>query len=62
MSVNQAADAIRAFQPKIVYPYHFRNQNGTKADLESLKKLVAGSGVEVRVREWYPAKPPTDSK
>ena len=62
MSVNQAADALRAFKPKIVYPYHFRNQNGTKADLESLKKLVAGSGVEVRVREWYPAKPPTDSK
>jgi L-ascorbate metabolism protein UlaG (beta-lactamase superfamily) len=54
MSVNQAADAIRAFRPKIVYPYHFRNQNGTKADLELLKKLIANSGAEVRVREWYP--------
>jgi L-ascorbate metabolism protein UlaG (beta-lactamase superfamily) len=62
MSVNQAADALRAFKPKIVYPYHFRNQNGTKADLESLKKLVADSGVEVRVREWYPPKKSTGSK
>jgi L-ascorbate metabolism protein UlaG (beta-lactamase superfamily) len=53
MSVGQAADALRAFKPKIVYPYHFRSQNGTKSDLELLKKLLAGSGVEVRVREWY---------
>jgi L-ascorbate metabolism protein UlaG (beta-lactamase superfamily) len=53
MSVSQAADAIRTFRPKIVYPYHFRNQNGTKADLELLKKLVADTDVEVRVREWY---------
>lgn len=54
MSVAEAADAIRAFRPKIVYPYHYRNQNGTKADLEQLKKLVADTGVEVRVRDWYP--------
>jgi L-ascorbate metabolism protein UlaG (beta-lactamase superfamily) len=54
MNVCQAASAINEFRPKIVYPYHYRNQNGTKADLELLKKLVADSGVEVRVREWYP--------
>jgi L-ascorbate metabolism protein UlaG (beta-lactamase superfamily) len=53
MSVEQAAEAIRQFKPKVVYPYHFRSQGGTKADLEQLKKLV-GDGVEIRVREWYP--------
>ncbi len=54
MSVEQAAEAIRAFKPKIVYPYHFRNSDGTMADLEKLQRLVgADSGVEIRVREWY---------
>ncbi|MCR4412503.1 MAG: MBL fold metallo-hydrolase [Thermoguttaceae bacterium] len=55
MSVEQAARAIREFKPKIVYPYHFRNSDGTMADLEKLQRLVgADSGVEIRVREWYP--------
>jgi L-ascorbate metabolism protein UlaG (beta-lactamase superfamily) len=52
-SVEKAAEAIGQFKPKIVYPYHFRNQDGTKADFEQLKKLV-GDGVDIRVREWYP--------
>jgi L-ascorbate metabolism protein UlaG (beta-lactamase superfamily) len=55
MSLEQAAEAIRAFKPKIVYPYHFRSGDGTKADLEKLKRLV-GDGVEIRVRDWYPGK------
>jgi L-ascorbate metabolism protein UlaG (beta-lactamase superfamily) len=55
MSVEKAADAIRQFKPKIVYPYHFRSADGTKADFERLKKLVGDDiGVEIRVREWYP--------
>jgi L-ascorbate metabolism protein UlaG (beta-lactamase superfamily) len=53
MSVEKAADAIRQFKPKIVYPYHYRSHDGTKADFGQLKKLV-GDGVEIRVREWYP--------
>jgi L-ascorbate metabolism protein UlaG (beta-lactamase superfamily) len=56
MSVAKAADAIRAFKPKIVYPYHYRSGNGTKADMEELKRLVgAESGVDIRARDWYPA-------
>ena len=55
MSVDKAADAIREFKPKIVYPYHYRSGDGTKADLERLKKLV-GEGTEIRGREWYPEK------
>jgi len=55
MSVEKAAEAIRAFKPKVVYPYHYRSQDGTKADFGQLRKLVGeDSGVEVRVREWYP--------
>jgi L-ascorbate metabolism protein UlaG (beta-lactamase superfamily) len=54
MSVEQAADAIRQFQPKIVYPYHYRSGDGTKADFAQLKKLVGEpSGVEIRSRDWY---------
>lgn len=45
--------AIRQFSPKIVYPYHYRSQDGTKADFGQLKRLV-GDGVEIRVRDWYP--------
>jgi L-ascorbate metabolism protein UlaG (beta-lactamase superfamily) len=55
MSVEKAADAIRQFRPKIVYPYHYRSGDGTKANFEQLKRLVgADSGVEIRVRDWYP--------
>jgi L-ascorbate metabolism protein UlaG (beta-lactamase superfamily) len=49
MTVEQAADAVRAFKPKIVYPYHYRG-----SDTEKFKKLVGeDSGVEVRLRDWY---------
>jgi len=49
MSVEQAANAVREFRPKIVYPYHCRG-----SDLEKFKKLVGDDvGVEVRLRDWY---------
>ena len=62
MSVAKAADAIREFKPKIVYPYHYRSGDKTKADMEELKRLVGkDSGVEIRVRDWYPEEPIHDS-
>jgi L-ascorbate metabolism protein UlaG (beta-lactamase superfamily) len=49
MDVDRAADAVRQFRPKIVYPYHCRG-----SDLEMFKKLVGDDvGVEVRLRDWY---------
>jgi L-ascorbate metabolism protein UlaG (beta-lactamase superfamily) len=49
MTEEQAASAVRAFKPKIVYPYHYRD-----SDVEKFKKLVGeGSGIEVRLRDWY---------
>ena len=50
MDVERAARAVRAFKPRVVYPYHYRG-----ADLQRSKELVgADSGIEVRLREWYP--------
>ncbi len=52
MTVEQAAQAVRAFKPKIVYPYHYRG-----SDLDKFKALVgADAGVEVRLRDWYAAR------
>lgn len=49
MTEQQAADAVHAFKPKIVYPYHSRG-----SDLEKFKNLVgADSGIDVRLRNWY---------
>jgi L-ascorbate metabolism protein UlaG (beta-lactamase superfamily) len=55
MDINEAADAVLAFKPKIVYPYHYRGQNGL-SDVNAFKSLVqAGNkNIEVRLRNWYP--------
>jgi L-ascorbate metabolism protein UlaG (beta-lactamase superfamily) len=47
MDVKAAAKAVKAFKPKVVYPYHSRGQNTA-----TFKKLV-GDAVEVRLRNWY---------
>jgi len=56
MDVKEAADAVLAFKPKIVYPYHYRGRGGL-SDVNAFKSLVdAGNkGIEVRLRNWYPA-------
>lgn len=48
MPPEEAADAVRAFHPKIVYPYHYRG-----SDLKVFEKALEGSGIEVRIRDWY---------
>src|SRR5579859_7320136 len=45
----EAAEAVRAFHPKIVYPYHYRG-----SDLSVFQKALEGSGIEVRLLDWYP--------
>jgi L-ascorbate metabolism protein UlaG (beta-lactamase superfamily) len=49
MSPEAAAEAVRAFHPAMVYPYHYGN-----SDLRVFQKALAGSGIEVRIRDWYP--------
>jgi L-ascorbate metabolism protein UlaG (beta-lactamase superfamily) len=56
MDVKEAADAVLAFKPKIVYPYHYRGQNGL-SDVNAFKTMVEAGDkhIEVRLRNWYPA-------
>ena len=50
MTPKEAADAVRAFKPRVVYPYHF-----AKSDVSEFTRIVGSdAGVEVRVRKWYP--------
>jgi L-ascorbate metabolism protein UlaG (beta-lactamase superfamily) len=53
MDVNQAAQGVLAFKPKVVYPYHYRGQ-----DVNIFKTLVnaADPNIEVRLRNWYPSR------
>ncbi len=49
MPPEEAAECVKAFRPKIVYPYHYRN-----SDLNIfVNALKDESGIEVRVRSWY---------
>ena len=49
MTPAEAADAVKAFKPKVVIPYHYKGQ-----DVEAFKKALEGSGISVRLLNWYP--------
>jgi L-ascorbate metabolism protein UlaG (beta-lactamase superfamily) len=49
MTPAEAADAVKAFHPKVAIPYHYKGQ-----DVEVFKKALEGSGFEVRLLNWYP--------
>ncbi|MEW5975957.1 MAG: MBL fold metallo-hydrolase [Acidobacteriota bacterium] len=49
MTPAEAAECVKAFQPKVVYPYHYRDSDLT-AFTEALK---ADKTIEVRLRKWY---------
>lgn len=54
MTIAQAAGAVKAFQPKVVYPYHYRNSDGSLSDLTAFRRqLGADTTIEVRPRKWY---------
>jgi L-ascorbate metabolism protein UlaG (beta-lactamase superfamily) len=54
MDINEAAQAVVDFKPKVMYPYHYRGQNGL-SDTEAFKKMVndKNSNIDVRLRNWY---------
>ena len=56
MTVDQAAEGVLAFAPKVVYPFHFRGAGNVYSDVPQFKKLVeeGNSQIEVRIRNWYP--------
>jgi L-ascorbate metabolism protein UlaG (beta-lactamase superfamily) len=54
MEVEKAADAVLEFQPRVVFPYHYRGQGGF-SDVEKFREIVARNPkIEVRLSDWYP--------
>jgi len=49
MPPEEAAECIKAFRPRVVYPYHYRN-----SDLSALSNALKDEkGIELRIRDWY---------
>jgi len=54
MTVNDATNLVSAMRPKVVYPYHYRDQGGSTANAATFKQWLDTSlGIEVRLRNWY---------
>ncbi len=70
MEPAAAADCIRAFKPKVVYPYHYDQDwvtrvgrreprpKPTTRGLEELKTALGRDSIEVRFADWYPVAGP----
>lgn len=48
MTPSEAAEAVKAFNPHVVIPYHYRGQ-----DLAIFADALRGTGIEVRLLDWY---------
>ncbi|MBI3693992.1 MAG: MBL fold metallo-hydrolase [Acidobacteria bacterium] len=49
MTPEEAAAGVKAFRPKVVYPYHYRG-----SDIKAFAALLKDEkSIEVRLREWY---------
>ena len=48
MPPDEAAQAVKAFHPKIVYPYHYKG-----SDLSVFQKDLEGTGIKVELVDWY---------
>lgn len=58
MKPADAARCVRAFKPKVVFPYHYFNAStGVYQNREEFKAALAGEPVEVRLLDWYPPTP-----
>ncbi|MDG1728706.1 MAG: MBL fold metallo-hydrolase [Algibacter sp.] len=55
MTVESAASAVLEFNPKEVYPYHYRGTDGF-SDVKKFKRIVntANPDIEVVLLDWYP--------
>jgi L-ascorbate metabolism protein UlaG (beta-lactamase superfamily) len=51
MTVEAAAQWVKDFKPKMVFPYHYSVQDGY-ADTATFERLVGNASV-VRLRKWY---------
>lgn len=48
MPPAEAAACVKAFKPKVVFPYHYRGQNP-----EEFRDALKGEPIEVRLLKWY---------
>jgi L-ascorbate metabolism protein UlaG (beta-lactamase superfamily) len=48
MPPEEAAEAVKAFKPKVVYPYHYRN-----SDTKVFSNALEGTGIQVKEGAWY---------
>lgn len=54
MTPGAATNCVRTMRPKVVYPYHYRDQSGTTGSAATFKQwLGTDLGIEVRLRKWY---------
>ena len=55
MTVESAVEAVLAFKPKQVYPYHYRG-NPDVSDVAMFKSLVSKGNADIEViqLDWYP--------
>jgi L-ascorbate metabolism protein UlaG (beta-lactamase superfamily) len=54
MTPADATNAVRAFRPAVVYPYHYRDQSGATTNAAFFKSILGlDTGIEVRLRKWY---------
>jgi L-ascorbate metabolism protein UlaG (beta-lactamase superfamily) len=68
MEPPAAIECLRAFKPKVVYPYHYDQDwvakvgkgaprpAPTTRGLHELRETLARDGIDVRLADWYPAK------
>src|ERR1700753_546000 len=52
MTPAEAADAVKAFHPKIAIPYHYKGEK--MEDTAQFQKALEGTGIQVRLLDWYP--------
>jgi L-ascorbate metabolism protein UlaG (beta-lactamase superfamily) len=51
-TVEAAAKWVKDFRPKMVFPYHYRNQDGSTSDMAAFSSMVGNASL-VRLRKWY---------
>lgn len=54
MDIEQAASGVLDFGPRIVYPYHYRGEDGL-SDIQGFADIIAEEtdAIEVVLRDWY---------
>ncbi len=52
MTAEAAASAVAEFQPKAVYPYHYRGRDNGTQDPAEFAAMV-GDAAEVKMGDWY---------